>query len=401
MSPRALSCLWLVAAVFSFAWTPLFAAEKPPLKVAVSSPLSGPLGPTGKVQLIAIKAAVEEVNRSGGINGSPVQLLVYDDQFDPAQGILRVREAERSGAVVILGPYGSTQWETAVPLLNQLRMPGINMSATKPGINKGPYAFRMSNPDDRGMERGLKRFVETFPRVKTVAVIGDVREASGKAAVDNWNTYAKGLGLSVVGNLTYTSQADMSSYAIKLKEMAPDAILAGMLPADAIRFARELKLENVNVPILANGMIYGGVFPQSVSQLVGEGAANWYVVGFATNEWVSGDIDAQARFVKRFAEEVAKDPALAQYEPPNVANSNIGYDAVMLVADTLRKSSLDGSASVAELREKLRTELDARKTYRGLNVYTFEPSGDAIPDTILVRVDPKRSMYVRVQTTAN
>jgi branched-chain amino acid transport system substrate-binding protein len=378
----------------------LAAQERPPFKIAVSTPLTGPLGPAGKVQLIAIQVAVEEVNHSGGINGSKIELLTYDDQFDPAQGILRIREAQRAGAVVILGPYGSTQWETAVPLLNQLKMPGINMSATKPGINKGPYAFRMSNPDDRGMERGLKLFVETHPKVKTVAVIGDVREASGKAAVDSWNSFAKAMGLVVLGNLTYTSQADMSSYAIKLKEMAPDGVLAGMLPADAIRFARELKLEGVSVPILANGMLYGGVFPQSVSQMVGESAQNWYVVGFATNEWVSGDTAAHLSFVKRFTDEVNKDPALAQYQPPNVSNSNVGYDAVMIVADTLRKTSLDGSASIVELRERLRTDLGAVKAYRGLNLYAFEPNGDAIPETVLLRIDPKRSMYIRVQAAA-
>lgn len=392
------SYLWPLVATLALFSGPSCAQGKPPLKIAVSTPLSGPLAPSGKVQLIAIKTAVDEVNQSGGINGSPIELLTYDDQFDPAQGILRVREAHRAGAVVVLGPYGSTQWETAVPLLNQLKMPGINMSATKPGINKGPYAFRMSNPDDYGMKRGLKRFVEVLPQVKNVAVIGDVREASGKAAVDSWNANAKELGLRVSGNVTFTSQADMSSYAIKLKEMAPDAILAGMLPADAIRFARELKLAGLNVPVLANGMIYGGVFPQSVSQTVGESASNWYVIGFATNEWASGDIAAQLRFVGRFTEEVDKDTALAQYQPPNVANSNIGYDAVMLVAETLRKLPLDGSAPATELREKLRTELGNRKTYRGLNAYTFEPGGDAIPDTVLVRVDPKRSMYVRVKS---
>jgi branched-chain amino acid transport system substrate-binding protein len=391
---NAIGKILVLAAFAALPFGTASAQEKPPIKLALSTPLSGPLGPAGKVQQIAVQIGVADVNKSGGINGSPIELMSFDDQFSPAQGLLRVREAHRADAVVILGPYGSTQWETAVPVLNQLKMPGINMSATKPGINAPPYAFRLSNPDDRGMLAGLDEFVRVNPGLKQVAVMGDVREASGKAAIDNWVQFAKDKNLKVLDTLTYTSQADMSAFAIKLKGLAPDAVLVGMLPADALRLAREMNLQGVKVPLLANGMVYGGVFPQTVTSMVGGDANFWHVVGFTSNEWASGDLAKHKDFVARFIAEVNKDPALSQAQPPNVANSNVGYDAVMLVAEVLRKSGADGRTPVAELREKLKSGIGALKTYKGLNQYFFDASGEGVPKTELLRVDASRGMYV-------
>jgi branched-chain amino acid transport system substrate-binding protein len=309
---------------------------------------------------------------------------VYDDQFNPAQGILRVREAAAAGAVAIMGPYGSTQWETAAPLLNQLKMPGFNLSATKPGITVPPYSLRVSHPDDKSTPEGLAEFVKLLPGIRRVAVMGDVREASGRAVIDQWVALAKAAGLEVVDVLTYTStQTDLSPYAIKLKELQPDALLVGMLPADAIRFSRELHIQGVKFPVLANAMIYSGVFPQ-----------RWYVVGFTTNEYASGDPEKHRRFVQMFTEEVNKDPALSQFQPPNVANSSLGYDGVLLIADMLSKQGVDGNTPVQIARDKLRDAMTQIKHFRGVNEFFFDNKGEGAPQTKLLRVDPARGMYI-------
>ena len=123
------------------------AQEKPPIKLAHTAPLSGIIAVTGRLQSIAIDLSVKAVNEAGGINGSKLELLRYDDQLKPEQAVLRIRDAMNAGAVGIIGPVSGTQWETAVPLVNQLRFPAININAAKPGINKRPYALRLANND--------------------------------------------------------------------------------------------------------------------------------------------------------------------------------------------------------------------------------------------------------------
>ena len=145
-------------------------------------------------------------------------------------------------------------------------------------------------------------------------------------------------------------------------------------------------------------MLFRSTFPQTISQTVGENAGKWYVVGFSNNESGTGDDNAAYRkFVERFVAEVNKDPALSQFQPPNVANSNLGYDALMLVASLLRKQKVDGTTPLAEAREKLREAMAGVKEYHGLNNFTFDDKADGAPRARLLRVDPSQKMYVVVK----
>eukprot|EP01037_Dinobryon_pediforme_P023121 gene23121-24479_t len=181
------------------------AQEKPPIKLAHTAPLSGILALTGQQQSAAVDLAVEDVNAKGGINGSKLVVIHYDDQLKPDQGVLRIREAIKDGAVGIIGPLSGTQWEVASPLVNTLKFPAININANKPDITTRPYALRLANPDDTGMPETMDDFMKHMPNVKKVVVVGDVREASGKAAVDLWLELARKHNLQILDTVTFTS----------------------------------------------------------------------------------------------------------------------------------------------------------------------------------------------------
>jgi branched-chain amino acid transport system substrate-binding protein len=384
----ALACAVLAAG-------PAAAQSKPPIKIAHSAALSGPIASIGKLQQIAIRLAVEDINKAGGVNGSLLEVQSYDDQFKPDQGVLRIREAQGAGAVVVIGPISSTQWETAVPVLNQLKMPGININANKAGINKPPYAMRIAQPDDVCLPIGLDEFLKATPNVKRVAVIGDVREAAGKAAVDLWSSLARARGIEVADQLSYTTgQADLSPLAIRLKELKVDAVLVSMLVGDAAKLARDLQIQGVKAPVLANALIYPGTFPQVTAKSVGADAAQWHVVGYATNDASTGDPARYKSFVERYIAEVNKDAALAQFQPPNVANTSIGYDVIYIVADLLRRKGVDGAMPPEQQRERLREAMGELKSWRGVTEYNCDGAQNCIPQTRVLRVDGNRSMWV-------
>ncbi len=370
------------------------AQAKPPIKIVHTAPLSGQLGSVGKLQGIAIDIAVDEVNKSGGINGSMIEIVRFDDQLRPDQGVLRIREASSSGALAVLGPMSSTQWETAAATINSLRMPSINMNSNKPGIAARPYGTRLNTPDDNSLPQGFDEFVKLFPKAKRVAVMGDIREAAGKAAIESWTNIAKAKGMEIVGTIEFTSgMTDFSPVAIKLKEMKPDLVLTAILSGDAAKLARELQIQTVTVPILCNPLIYPGVFPQTISKTVGDQAKQWYVVGQASNSVSSGDPVKYKAFVQKYIDAIAKDPQLNQFQPPNVANASLGYSAVMLVAESARKAKIDGSTPIQPAREALSTAINETKVYRGINELKFNPFGDAIEKVGVLQVDPATSTW--------
>jgi branched-chain amino acid transport system substrate-binding protein len=74
----ALGAMMLVPAP----WRAAFGAAKP-YKIGSLQPLSGGAAAGGKTTLVGLPMAVERTNKSGGVNGRPIELLAEDDESKP------------------------------------------------------------------------------------------------------------------------------------------------------------------------------------------------------------------------------------------------------------------------------------------------------------------------------
>ena len=66
-------------------WQAAFGQAKP-YKIGTSQPLSGAGAAGGKTALVGVQMAVDRINKSGGINGRPVELIIVDDESKPDVG---------------------------------------------------------------------------------------------------------------------------------------------------------------------------------------------------------------------------------------------------------------------------------------------------------------------------
>jgi len=70
------------AALAPAPWRAAFGQAKP-YKIGTLQPLSGPGAAGGKTALVGLQMAVDRINKSGGINGRPIDLIVADDESKP------------------------------------------------------------------------------------------------------------------------------------------------------------------------------------------------------------------------------------------------------------------------------------------------------------------------------
>jgi branched-chain amino acid transport system substrate-binding protein len=77
-SAGALGAMMLVPAP----WRAAFGAAKP-FKIGSEQPLSGAGASGGKTALVGLQMAVDRINKSGGINGRPIDLVIADDESKP------------------------------------------------------------------------------------------------------------------------------------------------------------------------------------------------------------------------------------------------------------------------------------------------------------------------------
>jgi branched-chain amino acid transport system substrate-binding protein len=66
-------------------WRAAFGQAKP-YKIGTIQPLSGAGAAGGKTSLVGVEMAADRINKSGGINGRPVELVVADDESKPDVG---------------------------------------------------------------------------------------------------------------------------------------------------------------------------------------------------------------------------------------------------------------------------------------------------------------------------
>ena len=371
-----------------------FSQAKPPIKLGAITALSGPFAGYGKIQEMHLRLAIEDINAKGGVNGSLLQLDVGDAQGDPAQSVTLFRKFEGDGFFGVVGPLTGTQWETVSALANQINMPSIAVNATKPGITVKPWTLRLHPADDTLMPDGVKDFLKAYPKVKKVVIVADVREASSKASADAYAVLAKQLGLEVLDTVEFSSKAtDLSAAVIQIKGENPDAIFSAAFPPQAMLLAKDMNTQGVKVPVLNTSILWAGPF----INMVGELGRNWHVIGFSTNDASPegySDPVLYNTIVKRILAKA--DPSLGV--PPNVSNWAMGYDAIMLYADIMKRNGIDGKTDPKKAREIIKNEFAKLKTFSGVFKYSMRDTGDSsLPATVLIAdVDHKVWKFLKI-----
>jgi branched-chain amino acid transport system substrate-binding protein len=364
------------------------AQAKPPIKLGLITPLTGPLASYGKAQEMVIKLAIEDVNAKGGVNGSLLVLDAQDSSTDPGQAVLLFRKFAGENYFGVIGPMTGTQWETVSPLANRIQMPAISVNAIKPGITVKPWTIRLQPPDDSLMPDGMKEFLKAYPKIKKVVIMADVREASSKASADAYAVLAKQNGIEVLDTVEFSSRAtDFSAAAIQIKSRNPDAILAAAFPAQAILIAKDLATQAVNVPVLNTSILWTGPFINNVGAI----GRNWHVIGFSTNE--TGPLGTNPAVYKSLVERAQQHADASIGVPFNFCNWGVSYDAVLLYAELIKRLGMDGNTDVTKARQAIKDEFTKLKAFTGAHRYTFRDTGDAYIGATVLAADVDRKVW--------
>ena len=356
-------------------------ADKPPIKLGVSLPLSGFQAPNGTMYRIGITMAVDDVNKASGVNGSRIELLIDDDQGRPDQAVLLFRRHVSDGVVASIGPISGTTWESVAPLAESMKAPVLNFTALKPGISKKPYAMRLHPPDDLMIPEGVAEFLKKFPNVKKIVIAGDLKEASGVSGINEFQKTATAHGLQILDTVGFDTRAtDYSPTAIKIRGLAPDAVFLSAFPPNVLGVLKELDTQGFAVPVLVNALIWPGNFPQTVTA----GAKNVHTIGFNTNE-PAPEIKGHDEFAERYAKLSGETTSLAK--PANVANATLAYDAAMLLIGIIKDKKIDGTTDVEKARAEITNALMTLKSWRGLNDIVMKDTGDGYIRSHLLELD--------------
>ena len=148
----------LTCAAVSFTSTPLW-AEGDPIKIGVLEDQSGDFAAATLAKVHAIGLATKEINDAGGIDGRPIELVVYDTQSDNRryQEFMR-RVLQQDKVDVVFAGFSSASREAYRPIVNQFDglafynnqyeggVCDANMIVTGAGFSRDVFKLRKGTP---------------------------------------------------------------------------------------------------------------------------------------------------------------------------------------------------------------------------------------------------------------
>lgn len=246
---------------------PAALAQERTVRIAGIGPKSGVLRSMGLNSEAALLAAVDEVNKAGGIrlaDGTRAKLVAeyLDDRCNAEEGISLLRRIVGTDTLVAIGPICSNVAEPMFGILQKkagdssdsgLQMPTFSDGALKPELAKiSEWAFR-NTPSEKTMYDSLFQYVrKTMPELKTV--YGGVEEDFAHSRA-TWYTAMKDRasanGYEVQGETKWLlNDTNFSAQVREIKKVNPDILAIGAHPFTTCGLVRELSRQKVKPKLI-------------------------------------------------------------------------------------------------------------------------------------------------------
>jgi len=164
------------------------AAQLRRLKIAVSVPTGGNLDAAKEI-LRGVAQAQSEVNQSGGINGSLLQVEIANDDNDPAEAQDLASEFVKDSSILaVVGHNTSDASFAAAPVYQQGGLVMISPTSYASNLSGiGSYIFR-TVPSSRAMASILSRYALRTANIKNIAICADSQALVSQSFKEDFTT---------------------------------------------------------------------------------------------------------------------------------------------------------------------------------------------------------------------
>lgn len=343
-----------------------------PIGVAVAQTSNVSL--LGQEQVIGAKLAQEYFNDQGGVDGTPIEVVLQDVAGDEQGAINAFNTLINQDKVVgIVGPTLSQQAFAADPVADRAGVPVLGPSNTAQGIPQiGEYVARVSAPVAVVAPNAVDAALAKKPEIEKVAVFYAQNDAFSKSETETFQQTVKDKGLDLVTVQKFqTTDTDFQTQATAAMNLDPDLVIISGLAADGGNLVKQLReLGYEGLIIGGNGLNTSNVFPVCQAQCDGVLIAQAY----------SPELESELNQVFREAYR-----AQNQQDPPQfTAQAFTGVQVFVEALQRLNEESPLGDMSLSELRTQLMEEILAGTYDTVLGKISFTPEGELVQEKFYV-----------------
>jgi branched-chain amino acid transport system substrate-binding protein len=248
--------------LFTIIFCSSVAFSQEPVKIGFAYVFSERLAHYGFGAKQGAELAMDEINRSGGINGRKVVGLYEDTQLKPDVGVKVVQKLVTEDKVdVVMGLVSSGVASAVAPVINQLKTPLIITLAMTPDVTGkicNPYTFRVSTNGPQNIKGAAILASQT--QAKKWTTLGP-DYLFGYQCWEYFQTYLKEIGpgssfyeAAQVGFAPMDTR-DFTPYIKKILDTKPEGVLVSLYSGNLVDFVRQgaaQGLFNNNITFILN-----------------------------------------------------------------------------------------------------------------------------------------------------
>jgi branched-chain amino acid transport system substrate-binding protein len=329
--------IFLVLALFSASLT-AGAAEKP-VFIGVPLPLTGSFSEFGIIMKNSFEMAKEDINKAGGINGRPIELLFADDKGQASSVTEAFNRLTGAGAIMLTGGYASDSTYEMARAAEKKDIPFLICTASADKITqKGWENIYRLNPPISEYTKGLEDFWLKNFKPRSMAIIYEDSMFGTDGALrmmEFCRENAAEIRMYIGYDKNKLDPIYLRSMLAPLAEDPPDVIYMISYLEDAVALVRELK--GLKLPSLICGGAGGFTLDEFIRRS-GE-SANYILTAALWSGQVKypGSIEYNNRYVQQYG------------KAPDYHGAE-AYSALLVAADALKRAA---SFSPEDIREAL------------------------------------------------
>jgi branched-chain amino acid transport system substrate-binding protein len=370
----------IVVLAICCAAAPSFAAE--PIKIGAFFALSGPAANIGTPTKLVAQMAADKINKEGGINGRPIELIVGDTESDPAKAAVIAKKFIFNDKVAaIIGPTSTAEGMSVKKIVEEAGVPIFMTVGGDPvimGGNFGAYTYVFKSPQ-RSSTAVQKLYGYLKAKGLTKVALLTASDSFGKDGLGWLEKLAPEFGITFAAKESFgPSDTDMTAQLTKIRSAAPQAIITWTIGPVGSIVAKNRAQLGIAIPLF---QCHGLPDPKYV-ELAGKASEGDRMP--ATKLMVAETLPASDPQKKVIAEFVQLYQGVYKHDKEFPINTHSGYawDAITIVADAMKKAGTDPKA--------LRAAIEQTKGYVGVsgvyNLTAEDHNGLSVDSMVMVQV---------------
>lgn len=308
---------------------------KEPYKIGALFAVTGPASFLGEPEKNTALMLQDQINKAGGINGHPLEIIIEDTKSDETQAVLSAKKLlENDKVLAIIGPSTTGESMALVPILNNADTLLLSCAAGAPitqPVKDRAWIFKTPQYDVSAVEA-----IYGYMKMQGIAKVGIVTISTGfgdagrKALLE----LAPKFGITIVADEKYgPKDSDMTTQLTKIKAAGAQAVINWSVGPGQVIVTKNWHALKMGIPLYQS---HGWGSKKNI-ELAGKAAEGVIAPLGRLVVWEKlPDNHPQKALLKKYTRDYE-----ARYKSEPGTFGGHAYDAIMMLVDAMKKVGTD------------------------------------------------------------